>query len=146
MLFIHISFAILSYAAFSLSFVFSVLYLILYRLLKKKKYTKLWSRLPSLSQTAQYMNYSVIVAIPIMVISLLLGLESAFMKVDTVSIFDAKIVGSFIVLIIYVAVLILKRRGKITGLSYAWAQVYAYFVVLINFFLGSKLSEFHLWY
>ncbi|MEG0473611.1 MAG: cytochrome c biogenesis protein CcsA, partial [Solibacillus sp.] len=37
MLFIHISFAIVSYAAFSLSFVFSILYLILYRILKQKK-------------------------------------------------------------------------------------------------------------
>ncbi|UZM98545.1 cytochrome c biogenesis protein [Lysinibacillus sp. MHQ-1] len=37
MLFIHISFAILSYAAFTLTFVFAILYLVLYRLLKKKK-------------------------------------------------------------------------------------------------------------
>lgn len=146
MLFIHISFAILSYAAFSLSFVFSVLYLILYHLLKKKKYTKLWSRLPSLSQMSQWMNYSVIVGIPIMVISLLLGLESAFMKVVSVSLFDAKIVGSFIVLAIYVTVILLKQRGKISVLSFAWIQIYAYFVVLINFFLASKLSQFHLWY
>lgn len=147
MLFIHIGFAILSYAAFSLSFVFSVLYLILYHLLKKKKYTKLWSRLPSLSQMATWMNYSIIIGLPIMVFSLLLGLESAFMKVEgAISFFDAKIIGSFIVLVIYVAIIMLKQRGIITGLSFAWTQVYAYFVVLINFFLGSKLSQFHLWY
>lgn len=147
MLFIHIGFAILSYAAFSISFVFSVLYLILYHLLKKKKYTKLWSRLPSLSQMATWMNYSIIIGLPIMVISLLLGLESAFMKVEgAISFFDAKIIGSFIVLVIYVAIIMLKQRGIITGLSFAWTQVYAYFVVLINFFLGSKLSQFHIWY
>lgn len=35
-LIIHISFAIASYAAFSLSFVFSVLHLVLYRILKEK--------------------------------------------------------------------------------------------------------------
>ncbi|MFC5542228.1 MAG: cytochrome c biogenesis protein CcsA [Bacilli bacterium] len=146
MLFIHISFAIFAYAAFSISFVFSILYLVLYRLLKKKKYTKIWSRLPSLTQMTQWMNYSIIIGIPILVISILLGLESAFMKVDSVSIFDAKIVGSFVILIIYVVVLLLKQRGKITGTSFAWIQIYAYFVVLINFFLGSKLSHFHLWY
>jgi len=146
MLFIHISFAIFAYAVFSISFVFSILYLVLYRLLKKKKYTKIWSRLPSLTQMTQWMNYSIIIGIPILVISILLGLESAFMKVDSVSIFDAKIVGSFVILIIYVVVLLLKQRGKITGTSFAWIQIYAYFVVLINFFLGSKLSHFHLWY
>ncbi len=36
MLIIHISFAILSYATFTLAFVFSVLYLILYKILKEK--------------------------------------------------------------------------------------------------------------
>lgn len=146
MLFIHISSAIVSYAVFSLSFVFSVLYVILYRVLKKKKYTTLWSRLPSLTQTSNWMNYSIIVGIPIMVISLLLGLESAFMKVETVSIYDAKIIGSFFVLVIYLVILILKRRAKLSGLNFAWAQIYAYLFVLINFFLASKLSHFHLWY
>lgn len=146
MLFIHISFAILSYAAFSLSFVFSILYLILYRLLKKKKYTKLWSRLPSLFQMTNWMSYSILVGIPIIFISLLLGLEWAFMKVETVSIFDAKIVGSFIIALIYLTIFILYRKGTLSGLAFAWTQVYAYLFVLINFFLGSKLSNFHLWY
>ena len=50
LLFIHITFAILSYAAFSLSFVFSTLYLILYHVLKQKKWTKQFSRFPSLQQ------------------------------------------------------------------------------------------------
>jgi len=146
MLFIHISFAIFAYAAFSVSFVFSILYLILYHLLKKKKYTNIWSRLPSLTQMDQWMNYSIIIGIPIMLISLLLGLEYAFMKVDSVSILDIKIITSFIILIIYMVVLILKRSGKMTGTSFAWIQIYAYFIVLINFFLGSKFSHFHLWY
>lgn len=146
MLFIHISFAILSYAAFSLSFVFSILYLILYRLLKKKKYTKLWSRLPSLFQMTNWMTYSILVGIPIIFISLLLGLEWALMKVEMVSIFDAKIVGSFFIALIYITIFILYRRGTLTGLSFAWSLIYAFLFVLINFFLGSKLSHFHLWY
>lgn len=146
MLFIHVSFAILAYAAFSISFVFSILYLILYRLLKKKKYTKLWSRLPSLIQMSNWMNYSIIIGIPFLLIGLLLGLESAFMKVDSVSIFDAKIIVSFFMLLIYVAIVILKQRGLLSGLNFAWSQIYAYLFLLINFFLGSKLSHFHLWY
>ena len=146
MLFIHIGFAILSYAAFSLSFVFSVLYLILYRLLKKKRYTKLWSRLPSLYQMSKWMFYSVLIGTPIIFISLLLGLEWAFLKLEALSIFDLKIVGSFFITIIYFVILILHQRGRLTGLNFAWAQIYSFLLVVINFFLGSKLSNFHIWY
>ncbi|MBD8026844.1 cytochrome c biogenesis protein CcsA [Ureibacillus sp. Re31] len=146
MVFIHISFAIISYAAFSLSFVFSVLYLILYRLLKEKKYTKLWSRLPSLHQMSRWMFYSVLIGVPIIFISLLLGLEWAFLKLEVLSIFDIKIVGSFIITVIYLIVLVLHHSGKLTGLNFAWAQIYTFLLVVINFFLGSKLSNFHFWY
>lgn len=146
MLFIHISFAILAYAAFSLSFVFSVLYLILYRLLKEKKYTKLWSRLPDLHQTSRWMLYSILVGVPIIFISLILGLEWAFLKLDALSIFDVKILGSFVIAIIYLLILVLHHSGKLTGLNFAWAQVYTFLLVVINFFLGSKLSNFHIWY
>ncbi|HEX5564916.1 MAG TPA: cytochrome c biogenesis protein CcsA, partial [Sporosarcina sp.] len=48
LLFIHITFAILSYAAFAMSFVFAILYLLVYKVLKKKKWTKQFGRLPSL--------------------------------------------------------------------------------------------------
>ena len=54
MLMIHISLAILSYAMFTLTFVFSMLYLILYRLLKDKKFSGIWARLPSLGQTSNW--------------------------------------------------------------------------------------------
>lgn len=146
MLVIHISFAILAYAAFTLAFVFSILYLILYRILKEKKYSKLWSRLPALNQIINWINKSILVAIPIFLISILLGLEWAFMTMEKFSIIDAKILGSFVITIIYFIIMILHRKGKLTGISYSWAQIYTFLLVVINFFLGSKLSGFHLWY
>lgn len=146
MLFIHIIFAIISYAAYTLSFVFSVLYLILYRILKEKKISKLWSRLPDLNQMGNWMTYSILVGVPIMLISLLLGLEWAFLKLDSLSLLDMKIVVSFIITFVYFIILILNRSKKLTGLNYAWVQIYAFLLVIINFFLGSKLSNFHIWY
>lgn len=146
MLFIHISFSILSYAAFTLSFVFSIVYLILYKILKAKKYTKLWSRLPSLNQMSSWMTYSILIGVPIIFVSLLLGLEWAFLTLEGFSIFDSKIIGSFIINMLYLIVLVLHHSGKLTGIKFAWAQIYTYLIVIINFFLGSRLSDFHLWY
>lgn len=145
MLLIHISFAIVSYAAFSVAFVFSLLYLILYRILKQKKLTNLWSRLPSLQQMVKWINLSTIIGIPLLLISLILGLEWAFLTLEDVSVFDVKILGSFIVSIVYLIIFLLHRKGKLIGMVYAQVHIYLFLLVVINFFLGSKLSNFHLW-
>lgn len=146
LLFIHIMFALLAYAAFSLSFVFSTLYLILYRVLKKKKWTKQFSRLPSLKQAETGMTMSILTGIPLLFVSLILGLEWAYVSLDVFSIFDFKIVSSFILLILYLVVLLVSKRPKYRGTNYAWIHIYAFLFVLINFLLGSQFSQFHLWY
>lgn len=145
MLVIHISFAMLSYVAFSVSFVFSVLYLILYRILKQKKFNTLWSRLPSLQQTSSWMSNSILLGVPLLLISLILGLEWGLMTLEGLSVLDIKIIGSFIVAAIYLVILILHRNGILVGTAFAYVQIYMFLLIVINFFLGSKLSNFHLW-
>lgn len=146
MLFIHIFFAMISYAAFTLSFVFSIVYLILYRSLKEKKVNKLWSRLPSLTQMSSWMKSSILVGLPILFISLSLGLERGYLTLDNFTLLDFKIIGSFVITAIYVVILILYQRGKLTPVNFAWAQIYSYLIIVLNFFVGSKLSSFHIWY
>lgn len=145
MLMIHISLAILSYAMFTLTFVFSMLYLILYRLLKDKKFSGIWSRLPSLGQTSNWMNNSILVGVPLLFISLILGLEWAWLTIDKVSLLDFKIISSFVLTVIYLTLFLLHRNGKLVGTTFAWVNIYVYLAVVINFFLGNSLSNFHLW-
>ncbi|MCH7322253.1 cytochrome c biogenesis protein [Solibacillus sp. MA9] len=145
MLLIHISFAIVSYAAFSVAFIFAILYLILYRILKQKKWNNLWSRLPNLQQTMNWINYSTIIGVPLLLISLILGLEWAFLTLEGISIFDVKIVGSFVVSVVYLIIFVLHRKGTLIGTMYARVHIYLFLLVVVNFFLGSKLSNFHLW-
>jgi HemX protein len=146
LLLIHITFAILSYVAFSLSFVFSALHMVLYRLLKKKKWTKQWSNLPSLGQTEQGMTISILTGISLLFVSLVLGLQWAYISLEQFSLLDVKIIGSFILLIVYSVLLYRHRKGALNGSSYAMAHIYAFLLLLVNFFLGSRLSEFHFWY
>lgn len=146
LLLIHISFAILSYAAFSLSFVFSLLNILQYRLLKQKKWTKQWSSLPSLGQTEKGMSISIGVGISLLFVSLVLGLQWAYIALVEFSIFDFKIIGSFILVVVYSVILWRHRKGNLNGMSYSLAHLYAFLVLLINFFLGSRLSDFHFWY
>ncbi|WP_088007261.1 cytochrome c biogenesis protein CcsA [Indiicoccus explosivorum] len=146
LLLIHVTFAILSYAAFSLAFVFAALYWILYRLLKEKRRTVQWSRLPSLGQAEQGMTASLLGGIPLLLVSLILGLQWAYVSLSEFSLLDAKIIGSFILLLVYSGILYAQRREQLNGKRYAGAHIYAFLLVLINFLLGSRLSEFHFWY
>ena len=145
LLIIHITFAILSYAAFAMSIVFAILYLLVYKVLKKKKWTKQFGRLPSLQQSLVGMKASIYTGIPVLFISLVLGIQWAHVALDEWSLTDIKIIGSFLVIILYSLVLFLQRRGRLTANDFAWANVFAFLFVIVNFFLGSRLSQFHFW-
>ncbi|QTD41556.1 cytochrome c biogenesis protein CcsA [Sporosarcina sp. Te-1] len=145
LLFIHVTFAILSYAAFAISLVFAILYLLVYKVLKKKKWTKQFARFPSLHQSTIGMKAAIFTGIPLLLISLILGMQWATVALEHWTFMDVKILGSFFLILLYSLVLFLQKSGKLTANDFAWANVFAFLFVIINFFLGSKLSQFHFW-
>lgn len=146
LLLIHITVAILSYGAFSLSFVFSVLYLIQYDLLKRKKWGTRLKRLADLSKLDRMSFVLNLIGVPMLIISLILGTTWAYIKVPDMIWYDPKVIGSFIVLAIYSIYLYLKVGKGLTGNKLALWNLASFLVVLINFFLFGKLSSFHFWY
>ncbi|WP_313801038.1 cytochrome c biogenesis protein [Cytobacillus sp.] len=146
LLLIHITVAILSYGAFSLSFVFSVLYLIQYDLLKRKKWGTRLKRLADLSKLDKMSFVLNLIGVPMLIISLILGTTWAYIKVPDMIWYDSKVIGSFIVLAIYSIYLYLKVGKGLTGNKLALWNLASFLVVLINFFLFGKLSSFHFWY
>lgn len=146
LLLIHITMAILSYGAFSLSFVLSLLYLIQYDLLKRKKWGKRLLRLADLSKLEQTSYILVVIGVPMLLLSLILGLQWAFLKVPGMPWYDMKIIGSFLLLTGYSTYLYLRIVKNMSGRQLALWNVGSFLVVLINFFLFGQLSSFHFWY
>ncbi|KAB2334106.1 cytochrome C assembly family protein [Bacillus mesophilum] len=145
LLLIHITVAILSYGAFGLSFVFSLLYLIQYDLLKRKKWNSRLVRLSDLAKL-EHMSYVLaVIGVPLLMISLILGVQWAYIKLPDMSWLDSKVVGSFLVLILYSIYLYLRVGKGFYGKKLAYWNTAAFLVVLINFFLFGKLSSFHFW-
>ncbi|GER69199.1 protein HemX [Weizmannia acidilactici] len=146
LLLMHITMAIISYVLFSLSFVFSVLYLLQYKWLKEKKWGhRLWrlQDLPKLEKLAKMMNA---IAVPMLLLGLILGLQWAYLKLPGIHWFDPKIVGSFAVLIVYSILLYAGESRRIFGKKLAYWNTAAFLIVLINFFLITGLSDFHLYF
>ncbi len=145
LLLIHITMAILSYGAFSLSFVFSTLYTIQYNLLKKKKWGKRLLRIEDLSKL-DHMSYVLnVIGVPILLLSMILGIIWAYIKVESFHWYDAKVLGTFMVIITYGIFLYMRIVKELQGRSVALLNLASFLVLLINFFLFGSLSRFHFW-
>ena len=141
LLLIHITMAILSYGAFSISFVFSLLYLIQYDLLKRKKWGKLLWRISDLTRL-EYLSYILnVIGVPMLILSLILGLQWAWIMVPDLEWYDSKLIGSFVVLSAYSIYLYLKVGKELYGKSLALWNIASFLIVLINFFLSGKFSS-----
>ncbi len=145
LLLIHITMAILSYGAFSLSFVFSILYTIQYNLLKKKKWGKRLLRIEDLSKL-DHMSYVLnVIGVPMLLLSLILGIIWAYIKIHHFHWYDAKVLGSFMVIFTYGVYLYMRIVKELQGKSVALLNIASFLVLLINFFLFGSLSRFHFW-
>lgn len=146
LLFIHITIAILSYGAFSLSAIFSIMYLLQYKMIKKKQWSKRLRRLGDLTRLDR-LSYSLNMSgAPMLLISLILGVIWAYITIDSFKWYDAKVVGSFIVFLSYSAYLYIRVAKGIQGKTIAFWNLAAFLILLINFFLFGSLSRFHFWY
>lgn len=143
LLVIHITMAILSYGAFSLSFAFSLLYLFQYRLLKKKKWGKWLLRIEDLSKLDHMAYVLNIIGVPMLLLSLILGIIWAYISYDTLYWTDAKVLGSFIMLFLYGFYIYIRLVRNMQGKIVARWNVASFLVLMINYFLLGSLSTFH---
>ncbi|WP_044894613.1 cytochrome C assembly family protein [Bacillus alveayuensis] len=146
LLMIHITMAILAYGAFSLSFVFSLLYILQYNLLKQKKWGKRLLRIEDLAKL-DHMSYVLnIIGMPMLLLGLILGVIWAYIKIEQFHWYDAKVLGSFAVLGIYSFYFYKRIVEEVQGKEIALLNIGSFLFLLINFFLFGSLSRFHFWY
>lgn len=143
MLVVHISLAILSYGFFTLSFIFSIMYLLQYRLLKQKKWSAKLFRLGDLTKLDHFSYIAVILGVPLLLIAIILGVTWGYVSPDIFYWYDSKTLGSFLVLLVYVVYLFLRVVRGYQGRVISIFNSAAFLFLLINFFLFGSLSNFH---
>ncbi|WP_248927435.1 cytochrome c biogenesis protein CcsA [Paenibacillus hamazuiensis] len=144
LLFIHITMAIASYAAFAIAAVFSGMHLFLHRKLKEKQFTQVVRRLPSLENTDRYAYFSVIVGAPLLLLALALGVVWIVLEGDMRLLYDPKVVNSWFVLAAYIFYLFQRLGMRTPGNKLARWNLAAFAIVVLNFIV-SNFSEFHQW-
>lgn len=145
LLFVHITASLVAYALFSLSFLFSLLYIVQYELLKQKKWGMKLIRINDLFKLEQLSYALNLCGMPILTIGVILGLQWLYLKLPEIGFFDWKIIGSFLVIVMYMSFIYFRRKKEMAGKKLALWNTAAFLIVLINFFLFGRFSNFHFW-
>lgn len=139
----HITLAIISYGFFTISFLFSFMFLLQYRFLKKKKGLRWMWRLGDLKQLDTYSFRAIIIGVPFLLIAIILGVVWAYVSHEEFYWFDMKTAGSILVLAVYIVYLLLRLVKGYQGKTIAMFNAAAFLILIINFLLSSSLSNFH---
>lgn len=145
LLFIHITLAIGSYAAFSIAAIFSGMYVFLHKMLKAKKFSQTVMRLPSLEKIEHYTYLSVIIGAPLLLMALSLGVVWVVLEGDRNLLYDPKVINSFFVLAAYAFYLFQQHSMRISGNKLAAWNLAAFLIVVLNFVVSNLVSGFHGW-
>lgn len=143
LLVLHIATAALSYAAFAFSFLFSMMYLIQERLLRKKHWNPWYFRLPALDVLDRYSFGSISVGLPLLLVSMILGMIWANMTVGKFQFWDPKPVATAVLWFMYGIYLLLRLRSGWGGRRLAGYSLICFIGVVINFLIVSNISVFH---
>jgi ABC-type uncharacterized transport system permease subunit len=135
---LHVTLAILGYAAFAMSFVLSLLYLVQSRQIRRAWTGVLFSRLPALEVIGGMNRTSVTIGIAALLVSILLG--AAWAERVWPGIADAKLGWALFTLLVYGFLLWMDRRGwkgqRVALLSIVGFGLVIFSYTFVNFYFS----------
>ncbi|MBJ6362910.1 inner membrane protein YpjD [Paenibacillus sp. GCM10012307] len=144
LLYLHISLVICAYAVFTISAIFCCMYLFLHSRLKRKKWSVSVRRLPSLENIERYIFRTAIIGIPLLVLSLAVGVTSIIVEGKAFLLLDFKVFTSTVAVIFYFIYLFHRTMRQKPGYKTSVWNIAAFTILISNLFLNS-LSRFHNW-
>ncbi|MCX7797609.1 MAG: cytochrome c biogenesis protein [Melioribacter sp.] len=147
MLGLHVISAILGYSGFTLSAVYGILFLLLYKNLRSSKFGLIFNRLPSLEVLEKLSYYSVVIGFVLLTIAIIIGaiwLPSAF---PNFSYLDPKLVGTSLVWIAYLIGIGSKILSKWYGKKVIIFSLIGFAFTIISLIITSTFGNtFHSFY
>jgi cytochrome c-type biogenesis protein CcsB len=129
----HSSIAFLAYAAFFLTFISGILYLIQEKELKTKNFRFLYFRLPSLQMCDELMRLFLTVGFVAMSLTIITGIISAPQAWGQSWSWDPKVTATVITWIIYLVLLLYRLSAGWRGRQAAYISIVGFASVLVTF-------------
>jgi ABC-type uncharacterized transport system permease subunit len=138
---LHVTLAILAYAAFTLSFVLSLLYLVQSRQIRRAQTGVLFARLPALEVIGRMNRTAVAIGLWTLLVSVLLG--AAWARRVWSGIGDAKLAWALFTLVVYGFLLWKDRRGW-EGQRVALLSIAGFVLMIFSYtFVNLYFSQAH---
>lgn len=139
---LHVTAAIIGYGGIAISAVYGVLYLLMYRDLKKGNFGSLYQHFPSLESLESLNTVATILGFLFLTIALGIGAIWLPTYFPTFSFLDPKLIVSFFIWVVYAVVLTAKYVFKIDGkrvitLSLSGFVLAVFSLTIVNAFLDS---------
>jgi len=143
----HVVSAIWGYAGFTISAVYGVLFLVLYKKIKASKFDLIYNRLPNLETMEKLSFDSLLIGFSLLTVAIIIGftwLPSAF---EDFSYFDPKIISSSLVWLIYAAGIAVKLFSGWYGKKVIRFSLTGFVIAILSLLLGNVFaSSFHSFY
>jgi ABC-type uncharacterized transport system permease subunit len=140
----HVTLSILAYAAFALSFVFSLIFLVEQRILRSHKFNNVVWRLPPLELLEKMSRSSVLVGLIAIAIGTVLGFVWVDRLHEQARLFDPKYVITLLVLVLYAVYFQLAKSATWRGARASKLCIFNFAVVVMSFtVVNLYLSQSH---
>src|SRR5271154_3691145 len=140
----HVTLNTWAYAAFALSFVLSLIYLIQDRVLRSRRPTAAFWRFPALDVLDRMARSSVYIGLVALVAGVAMGLVWQHRLIGSYSLGDPKVIITIAILAVYVAYLLLARSASWRGARAALVCALNFAIVLFSYtIVNLYLTRFH---
>src|SRR5271170_7179518 len=140
----HVTLNTWAYAAFALSFVLSVIYLVQDRVLRSRRLSVAFWRFPALDVLERMARSSVYVGLVALIFGVAMGLIWEHRLRGSYSFGDPKVIVTLAILAVYAAYLLLSRNANWRGARAALLCAMNFLIVLFSYtFVNLYLTKFH---
>lgn len=144
---LHVFSALLGYAGITMSAVYGMLYLILYKDIKLNRFGLIFNRLPNLEVLERLSFASAVIGFILLSITIIIGIIWLPMAFPDFSIIDPKLIGTFSVWILYGLGISSKIFGKWRGKKVVLFSIVGFILALLSTTLTNFLAQsFHSFY
>ena len=143
----HVLTALLGYAGMTISAVYGILYLILYKDIKLNKFGLIFNRLPNLEVLEKMSFYSAVIGFSLLTVAIIIGMIWLPKEFPNFSYADPKLIGSILVWVLYgigiFSKIFLKWRGK----KVVTFSILGFIIAILSTMLTNFLAQsFHSFY
>lgn len=143
----HVFSALVGYSGITISAVYGLLYLILYKEIKLNQFGLVFNRLPSLEILEKLSFYSAIIGFTLLTVAITIGVIWLPKAFPDFSYADPKLIGTSIVWILYGFGILTKLLGKWRGKKVIILSIVGFIIAILSTMLTNFLSlSFHSFY